>query len=97
MRVPCSRMKRAQSTPHAMTLRQASIEPFGSLHGSNAYGAFMEEQKMKSRFCTRLPAPLLWVVTQLYRPVHWTYGSWPFWSPAQVAWIVYAGLPGQEC
>ena len=42
-------MKRAQSTPHAMTLRQASIEPFGSLHGSNGYGALMEEQRLKNR------------------------------------------------
>ena len=46
-----SRMKRAQSTPHAMALaaRQASIEPFGSLHGHNGYGALMEEQKLKNR------------------------------------------------
>ena len=48
-----------------MTLRQASIEPFGSLHGSNGYGALMEEQKLKNRFCPRLSAPLLWVATQL--------------------------------
>ena len=46
-----SRMKRAQSTPHAMALatRQASVEPFGSLHGHNGYGALMEEQKLKNR------------------------------------------------
>ena len=53
----CSRMKRAQSTPHAMTLRQASIEPFGSLHGSNGYGALMEEQRLKNRYtpCSQCP------------------------------------------
>ena len=50
-RAPCSRMKRAQSTPHAMTaLRQASVEPFGSLHGANGYGAFLEQQKLKNRY-----------------------------------------------
>ncbi|CAK0784176.1 hypothetical protein CVIRNUC_007379 [Coccomyxa viridis] len=50
-RVKESRMKRAQSTPHAMALatRQASVEPFGSLHGHNGYGALMEEQKLKNR------------------------------------------------
>ena len=49
LHILCSRMKRAQSTPHAATLRQASIEPFGSLHGSNGYGAYLEEQKLKNR------------------------------------------------
>ena len=58
--VPRSRMKRAQSTPHAMTaLRQASIEPFGSLHGSNGYGAYMDEQRLKSRCVSLVRAPIM--------------------------------------
>lgn len=45
-----------------MTLRQASIEPFGSLHGSNGYGALMEEQKLKNRCtpCSWCPFRWLW-------------------------------------
>ena len=61
-----SRMKRAQSTPHAMAMatRQASIEPFGSLHGHNGYGALMEEQKLKNR-CAPAGRRFATVLTQV--------------------------------
>ena len=42
----------------SMALRQASIEPFGSLHGHNGYGALMEEQKLKNRHAISAPEVL---------------------------------------